>query len=81
MVYKIMINGKIRAVLDKIGQNKNERLRGTFVFVEFLSNFYFWSVYNLFIQDYPYSMTEKRLCQQLYKDLIGKKVYTLRACG
>ena len=41
----------------KIKTNKNDRLRGTIVFVEFCGNFYFWSVYNLFIQDYPYNMT------------------------
>jgi len=67
--------------MGKMKANKNDRLRGTIVFVEFCGNFYFWSVYNLFIQDYPYNMMEKRLCQQLYKDLLGKKDYIIRACG
>jgi hypothetical protein len=62
-------------------KNKDDRLRGTIIFVEFCGNFYFWSVYNLFIQDYPYNMMEKCLCQQLYKELLGKKVYIIQACG
>jgi hypothetical protein len=69
-------------MMDVKWANKNDRLRGTIVFVEFFSVIFIFGPCIIYLlRNYPYNMTEKRLCQQLYRQLLGKKDYIIPGCG